>query len=166
MTKPTGASPKPRTSRWIPWTFVGMFGVILAVNGIMVAVAFETWSGLSTTEPYRRGLAHNKQAAEIERQERLGWQVALGFAQKAPGTGELRLRAVKKAGRPILGATITARIVRPVAQGADFAVTLSGRGKGLYTTAVRFPKPGLWEVRYRIRGEGETVTAVGRITVR
>ncbi|MEQ8699381.1 MAG: FixH family protein, partial [Bauldia litoralis] len=100
MTVSTNAQPKARTQartgRWIPWTFVGMFGVILAVNGIMVAVAFDTWSGLSTTEPYRRGLAYNSQLAEIERQQKLGWQVSLGFAPGGPGAGELRLRAVDK----------------------------------------------------------------------
>lgn len=166
MTARTGDAPKARTGRWIPWTFVGMFGVILAVNGIMVTLAFYTWSGLSTADPYRRGLAHNQTVAEIERQERLGWKVSLGFTPGGPGAGELRLRALNKAGRPILGATVTATVIRPVVQGADFTVTVPGRGKGLYTADVRFPKPGQWEVRYRIHGDGETVTAVGRIRVR
>ncbi len=162
---PSEGQPEARSGRWIPWTFVGMFGVILAANGIMVAFAFGTWSGLSADDPYRRGLAHNKHVETVTRQQELGWQVGLGFKPSGPGAGELRLRALDREGRPILGANVTATVVRPVVRGQDFTVTLSGRGKGMYTPVVRFPKPGLWEVRYTIDGNGETVNAARRIKV-
>lgn len=159
-------TPEARRGRWIPWTFVGMFGIILLANGIMVTAAFDSWSGLSTTDAYHKGLLHDRQIAERDREEHLGWQVSSGFEQRAPGAGELRLRALDKAGNPILGAEVVAKVVRPVVEGSDFTVTLPGRGAGLYTLPVQFPKRGLWEVRYRIHGNGETVSAVHRIQVK
>jgi nitrogen fixation protein FixH len=155
-----------RSGRWIPWTFVGMFGIILAVNGTMVALALDTWSGLSTTEPYRRGLMHDRQLAEVEREQKLGWKVSGGFKQTRPGGGVIELRALDRDGRPILGAKVVARVVRPVVEGSDFTVTLPGRGAGLYTADVAFPKRGLWELRYRVVGNGDKVSAIHRIRVK
>jgi nitrogen fixation protein FixH len=160
------AAPSERRSRWIPWTFVAMFGVIVAVNGIMVMSALDTWSGLATNDPYHHGLKYNRKIAEVERERKLGWQLASGFHATAPGRGELRLRAFDRNGRPIMGAKVVAKVVRPVTFGLDFTVALAGRGAGLYAAAVRFPKRGLWEVRYHIAGNGERVTAVRRIEVK
>ncbi len=160
-------APTQRSGRWIPWTFVGMFAIILAVNGTMVTLALETWSGLSTKEPYRRGLLHDRQLAEIEREQRLGWKVSVGFKPTAPGNGDIELRALDRAGKPILGAKVVARVVRPVVEGSDFTVTLlPGRDAGLYVASVHFPLRGLWEVRYSVVGDGDKVTAIHRFQVK
>ena len=61
--------------RWIPWAFVAFFGVVLAVNAVMIWVAFVTWPGLETTSAYQKGLAYNRTLAASQAQEALGWRV-------------------------------------------------------------------------------------------
>jgi nitrogen fixation protein FixH len=45
-----------RFGRWIPWSFVGLFFLVLAVNGTMIAIAVSSFTGLETTNAYQRGL--------------------------------------------------------------------------------------------------------------
>lgn len=164
------ASPRgtgtPRRSLWIPWLFVAMFGVIIAVNLVMALFAFDSWTGLSADDPYKRGLVHNKLQAAIARQDKLGWEIAL--AQTPVGNQRARLRmALKDAdGQRVTWAQIQVRLVRPVAQGADFGTTLHHTGGGRYEAVVTFPHPGLWEARYRIRTAAHTLHAIRRFEVK
>ena len=52
--------------RWIPWLFVGLFALVLVVNGSMIFVAFSTFPGLETTNAYQRGLAYNRQLDAVD----------------------------------------------------------------------------------------------------
>ena len=54
--------------RWIPWSFVALFGVIVIANGTMMFFAFDSWTGLSTDDSYKRGLVYNESLAERDAQ--------------------------------------------------------------------------------------------------
>ena len=84
----TANGDRERRSRWIPWTFVWGFVVILAANGIMVFFAFDSFTGISTDDAYRRGLGFNEQVEARQRAETLGWQVA---ARLDSGAADRRL---------------------------------------------------------------------------
>ncbi|HOT83126.1 MAG TPA: FixH family protein, partial [Candidatus Defluviicoccus seviourii] len=43
---------------WYPWIFVGGMLIVVAVNAVMAIVAVGTFSGLETTDHYRKGLAY------------------------------------------------------------------------------------------------------------
>ena len=155
-----------RRSLWIPWLFVGMFGVIIAVNLTMALFAFDSWTGLAVNDPYKQGLVHNRTQAAVRAQEKLGWD--LGLAQVPLGHRRARLSLVMTDDRkqPVTWATVTVMLVRPVSAGADFQVRLSHQGGGRYEAVVAFPHPGLWEARYRIATAAHRLAAVKRLTVR
>ena len=154
-----------RRSLWIPWLFVGMFGVIIAVNLTMALFAFDSWTGLAANDPYKQGLVHNRTLAAVRAQEKLGWDV--GVAQQALGNGRARLALLMKDDRqqPVTWAKVTVVLVRPVAAGADFKARLTHQGGGRYEAVIAFPHRGLWEARYRIETKAHRLAAIKRLKV-
>lgn len=164
---PPRASPEQaRRSLWIPWVFVGMFGIIIAVNAAMAIFAFGSWTGLSADDPYRRGLVHNQSQAAIARQEQLGWDIAVGAKPLGERRVRLRLRIRNADREPVTWAKVKALLVRPVSQGQDFAADLRHTGDGVYEADISFPAGGLWEARYQVRTRRHRLHAVRRLEVR
>lgn len=167
---PSAPSALPRPpggrARWIPWAFVGGFAIVVAANGIMIHFALSTWSGLTTSEPYTKGLRHNAELAAEARQKALGWSAAHEFRDRGGGAGTLRLELRARDGAPLDGATVSALLVRPAQHGLDAEVALAPVGRGQYEGVVALPRPGLWEVRYRVRRGGDEFSAVARIEAR
>lgn len=151
--------------RWIPWSFVGLFLIILIANGTMMFFAFDSWTGLSTDDSYKRGLVYNESLAEREAQAMLGWKMAAGYRKTGRLSGELRVRMTDKAGAPLYDANVVAIVRRPVAKGHDFRLTFEQIGDGRYRARTSFPMPGQWEVRYRVVRKGRHFEAQQRIKV-
>lgn len=151
--------------KWIPWSFVAMFGVILIANGTMMFFAFTTWNGMATNDSYRRGLAYNQSLKEKEAQAQMGWKMASGFRSTGRLAGEVRLRMTDRTGQPLSGATIVALVRRPVTKGSDFKLHFNHVGNGRYRSRASFPFPGQWELRYQVDHAGRRFQAQQRITV-
>ena len=151
---------------WIPWSFVGFFAVVLLANGIMIFVALNTWTGMSTDDPYDRGLNFNDQIAEARAQDELGWTVTLEFAQTGAESGQLQLAMADAWGNWLDRAVVRAQLVRPSHHGDDFEAELSYAGFGVYATDIRFPMPGLWDVRVQADHERGTYRLHDRIFLR
>lgn len=165
MTEGTGrAGERERRSRWIPWTFVWGFVVVLAANGIMVFFAFDSFTGVSTDDSYRRGLGFNKQLEAQQRASELAWQVAARMDKTAAGR-RLVLALRDKAGRPLSSASVRAEFRRPIERGLDFAVALKPLGEGRYDAPVHAPRPGQWQVTFHIALGGESIVAERRFVV-
>jgi nitrogen fixation protein FixH len=162
---PSLARPAPG-GRWIPWLFVAFFGVVLAANGIMLAIALQSWNGLATEHAYQKGLAYNATLEAAARWAALGWRAELTFRQTGPRAGELVLSLEDRAGRPISGAETQGWLVRPTHQGFDQEVVLQARGDGRYRAAVALPLAGQWEARLAVPAGGERHELTRRILVR
>jgi nitrogen fixation protein FixH len=130
----TGMQPRDRI---IPWYFVMFFVVIAGVNAVMVTLAIRTHSGTVTDHPYEKGLAYNQVVNAEERQEALGWDSKISYAQ-----GILNFSLHDKNNQPIIPEKATATIIRPTQSGLDFTLELK-----VAETPVTFPVNGLWEVR-------------------
>lgn len=155
----------PRRSRWIPWVFVGGFLVVVAANATMVVFAVGSFTGLTTTEPYTKGLRFNDRIREAEAQRRLGWQLAARFDAPGARHGAVEIRLTDRGGAPISDAAIAVTFSRPVEKGHDFTIALRAGGTGRYAAAAEFPLPGIWDVTYRIERGADTLTARERVRV-
>jgi len=141
-----------RGDSWIPWAFVGFFVVVVLVNGIMIWVAFATWTGISgeNANSYRQGLSYNERLAAVRAQDALGWQAAVRFEsdESAVRSGALAFDLAEANGGPLVGAEVTAQLLRPTHPGQDFAVPLLPAGApGTYAADITFPLPGQWDVQ-------------------
>ncbi len=158
----TGAR-RAQSGWWIPWTFVGFFVLVFAVNGVMVWFALSSWTGLEITNPYERGLTYNRALEAAREQAALGWQADLRFEQTGPRHGTLEFRLQDRDGGRLAGAKVDAELVRPTEEGHDFALDLSEREPGRYRAEVELPLPGQWEVRLAARARGEVYRLSPRI---
>lgn len=167
MTEGASMSEQPeRKSLWIPWLFVGGFGIMLIANAALAIFAFDSWTGLTDSDPYRSGLAHNETLDRRAAQNELGWRVAAAFRAEQGRRGTLAVRVTGPDGGPLTGARVEAQIIRPLRRGLGFSLPMQPAGDGRFEAPVTFPADGIWDVEYRVvRGENELV-AHQRIQVR
>jgi nitrogen fixation protein FixH len=161
----TLAARLPRRSRWIPWVFVGGFLLVVAVNATLIVFAVQSFSGLTTSEPYTKGLRFNDQIREAEVYERLGWHVAARFRALGARSGVVEMKLVDRGGAPLSDAEVNAEFSRPVEQNRDFTLTLRSQGDGRYVARAEFPLAGIWDVKYRIERAGQMLKARDRLQV-
>lgn len=136
---------------WYPWIFVAAMGVVVLVNGVMVAFALGTWTGLETEGHYEKGLAYNRTLAAARAQAERGWRVDFALdAVTADGdtrTATLSATFAEADGTLLTGLDARAVILRPTREGHDQEVPLAAAGNGVYRAVVTFPLPGQWDVR-------------------
>ncbi|MBE0533298.1 MAG: FixH family protein [Rhodospirillales bacterium] len=141
---------------WYPWIFVAAMGVVVVVNGALVAFALGSWTGLETEGHYEKGLAYNRDLAAAQAQAERGWRLTFSLDEVTADTRSGRISAAftDHDGRPLTDLDIRAVIRRPTAEGYDQEVPLASTGHGLYGASVVFPLPGQWEVRiHAYRGD-------------
>jgi len=161
----TQARRRPGRGSWIPWAFVAFFGVVFIANGILVWIAFASWTGLETASSYRHGLAYNR-AIEAERaQAALDWTVDFEVAQTAPRAAALDLLMIDRFGGLIDDAAVRATFVRPTHEGFDRAVELPYHHDGHYVAEVDLPLAGVWDVRIEARAGGDVYRLRERIVL-
>lgn len=133
--------------RWIPWTIVAGFAIVIAVNGALIYFAMSTFTGVETDRHYERGLAYNQTIAAAEAETARGWRLEPVFESRGPGVGRLTVVFADRDGAPLSGAVVRAYFVRPTQAGHDVDVPLTERGGGRYAADVALPLAGQWDLR-------------------
>jgi len=150
-----------RKSRWIPWTFVGFFGVVFVANAVMIWFALTTFTGLDREEPYLRGVDYNAVLEEERRQDALGWTAAVEADAE-----RLAVDVADSLEQPLRGAVVYAEITRPVNAALDFSAGLAPAGDGRYAAAIDWPAPGRWDVLVTVERDGRVFQHHRRLVVR
>jgi len=150
--------------RWIPAIIVAGFLVMIAVNGTMVWFALGTWTGLTTDQAYREGLAYNETLNEAAATAALNWNVDVDV--DARGAGQVAELTITEAdGAPVDGATIQGLFVRPTQEGFDFDVAFRQVAAGRYVAEFAAPLPGQWDLRFEIDRGGDVYRDVRRVKI-
>ncbi|SHI70185.1 Nitrogen fixation protein FixH [Roseomonas rosea] len=129
-----------RRGRWIPWAFVGAFGVVIAVNGVLITAAVRTYSGTTTAGAYDRGRGYGEVLAEAARQRALGWQSEI---TRDPGAVAVSVRLPDGSPLPA-DARVTGSLQRPLER-ASVPLDFHPAAPGGWRSAVELPAPGAWE---------------------
>ena len=159
--RPTGNLP----GHWIPWVFVGLFLLVLAVNGTMITIAVSTFNGLETTNAYEKGLAYNDRLAAAAEQEQLGWKASLDTAPNEQGQVTLTFDLSDRLGAPITAADVHAHVDRPLQAGHDQTGQLEETADGRYEVTLDLPFKGQWDVRITADARGERYRLTERIHI-
>ncbi len=149
------------SGRWIPWTFVGGFVIVVAVNLTLLLLSLGTWPGLETHDAYEKGLAYNDVLDAASAQAARGWSNQTTYSD-----GELRVTITDASGAGIEGLRVIGILVRPTHEGLDQRVVLTATGGGTYAAKVALPFAGNWDLRLRAEGSGEPWFASTRLWVR
>jgi len=143
------------TGRHVLIGVLAFFAVVFAANGAFVYLALDTWSGLSTKNPYQRGVTYNETLAAAAAQKALGWHARLGFTDLGAGRGRIEITFTDKRGAPLDYLEVGGTIRRPTREGLDRDVSLAHTGPGRYGVELNFPKSGQWDLRLVARGRDD-----------
>jgi nitrogen fixation protein FixH len=132
---------KPITGRQVFWGFAIFFGVVFAMNGVFMYYALSTYTGLDTTNSYRRGLNYNDRVRAEARQMRLGWKPTIALNARADKV-TLNLRTASDL--PVPNLIVTALLNRPTTADFDRNLTLLEVSPGRYEASFKALKPGNW----------------------
>ncbi|TDH60939.1 nitrogen fixation protein fixH [Dankookia rubra] len=133
---------QPRRSAWIPWIFVGGMALVVAVNGVLIFAAVDTFTGVTTGRSYDRGRAYNHVLAEAARQDALGWTGSVALAG-----GVLRVAVRDREGNPVAG-RLDGVLRRPV-EGTELPFAPAAATPGEWQAPVEL-RAGQWEARLRL----------------
>ena len=165
MIAATRRPPWPRGA-WIPWAFVLFFVVVTAVNAVMIWVAVESWTGLSSGDSYEQGLRYNQNLEAAQRQAELGWQPRLTARRLGSDQAEAELRLSDRQGQPVTDAVIEASFERPVQPDHDVEVELKPVGPGQYRAGFALPAVGVWDAHVVIRRGDDRYVLQQRLMLR
>ncbi len=134
------------TGRKVLICMIAFFGVVFAVNGVMIKVALDTMPGLEVDSAYSASLSFNREARAAEAQAERAWRVDAHVERDAGGQAVLRVEARDRAGVPLTGLAFSARLARPADKRFDRLVDLNEHEAGIYRGAIADIAAGQWDL--------------------
>jgi len=152
---PQGGSEGARL--WTGWTILlsllGFFGVVFAVNGVMIYEALSTLSGVDTDSAYQAGLEFEQNVAMAKAQDARHWRVEAKLTP-APAGERLDVSARDAAGQPLGGMQAAAVFERPTDRRLDRAVVLVEDAAGRFHGSAEVTT-GQWDLVIELTRHGE-----------
>jgi len=148
--------PRELTGRAVLFWFLGFFGFVFVVNGILVQAATSTFGGLETSSSYKAGLKFKDDIEQAERQAALHWKVDGKLARDNNGEAVLDVSVRDAKGQPVAGLSGVARLAHPATSRLDHEIALAAQGTGSLHGAVAAPA-GQWELIIDLERGGDRV---------
>jgi nitrogen fixation protein FixH len=141
----TPPPPRPITGRMVLIGFVAFFGLVTAVNAVMIRAATSTFGGVETGSAYKAGLEFKHEIAAARAQDARHWQVDGRFLRQGARQALVEIMARDRTGSPLSGLALTARLAHPTDARRDHAVAVTETGPGLFRGAIEVT-PGQWDL--------------------
>ncbi|WP_340647365.1 FixH family protein [Phenylobacterium sp.] len=109
--------------------FVSFFLVVIVVNVAFTVMAIRTYPGQVSRTPYEDGVAYNAKLAQLNAQARLGWRAAA----RAGDDGAVMVTFLDRAGRPVTGLKVAAKLERPATETGRKNAFLPETAPGAYS---------------------------------
>lgn len=160
------AAPRPLTGRKVFLFATAFFGLIAAMNAVMITLAIGSFPGLEVDSSYRAGLKYPQELAVARAQAGLGWHVTAHAVRHADGAVDVAVRVEDGGGAPIAGLAATALLKRPADAAFDRPVALAEAEAGRYAGAAADAAPGLYDLVVTLDGgDGRTFRSVNRLVL-
>ena len=147
----------------VPWLFVAGLAIVIAVNGTMMWLAIDSFSGLYSDHARERGVHYNQVVAEQQSRDALGWTVQAGWQ---PGSNRLDLTLSDANGQPLEATVVSVELIRPAEKRPPVEVTMSGLGGGKFSGSVVLPARGNWDADIVIEARGRRFALTKRLFLR
>jgi len=159
-------APRELTGLAVLMCFVGFFGVVFAVNALLVQVATSTFGGVETSSSYKAGLMFSREKEQSDRQQALHWQVDGHIGRNAAGEAVLEINARDARGAALGGLTAEARLMHPADSRLDHSIALNRSGSGQFRGETS-AQPGQWELVVDLyNGTDRMFRSRSRVTLR
>jgi nitrogen fixation protein FixH len=146
---------RPLRGRTVLATLLAFFGVVGAVNALMIHYAISSFRGEVTNHPYETGLAYNSEIAAARAQEARNWDVEVKLVSDASGR-RLAVVARDAQGQLIPGLNIIGLFASPVDGTLDRRIGLSEVATGTYMGKVSVAS-GYWDLEILAKREQATL---------
>jgi nitrogen fixation protein FixH len=154
------------TGRHVLQWLVAFFGIVFAVNGVLVRAAISTFGGVETLSSYRAGLQFEQEVGLVARQDALHWQVTGKLARDSAGVAVLDVTARDAQGAPLSGLTADARLAHPADDRLDRVIAVRSVAGGVFHGAAE-AQPGQWELIVDLyRGDQRVFRSRSRVSLR
>ena len=154
------------TGRHVLLGLIAFFGVVFAVNGVLVRAAISTFGGVETASSYKAGLQFEHEVAVAERQDALHWQVSGTLRRAGAGQAVLDLTARDARGAPLAGLSADARLAHPADERLDRVIEVRSVAAGVFHGQAA-AQPGQWDLIVDLYRGGERVfRSQSRVTLR
>ena len=154
------------TGRHVLLWLVAFFGIVFAVNGVLVRAAISTFGGVETLSSYRAGLQFEQEVGLVARQDALHWQVTGKLARDSAGVAVLDVTARDAQGAPLSGLTADARLAHPADDRLDRVIAVRSVAGGVFHGAAQ-AQPGQWELIVDLyRGDQRVFRSRSRVSLR
>ena len=145
--------PRQWTGRMVLFCLLGFFGVVFAVNGVMVREALSTFGGLETESSYKAGRMFEQEIARAKAQDARQWHVDAKVTSAA-NDARLDIDVRDVAGRPLTGVDAAATFERPTDRRMDRDVALTESEPGHFHGSVDIPA-GQWDLVIELSRHGD-----------
>jgi len=160
------AVPRPLTGRTVLFAAVAFFGVVAAMNAVMIFLAVKSFPGLEVDSSYRAGLHYPEELVAARTQAGLGWHVAARAVRHPDGGVDVAVTVADRNGAPIAGLAAQALLKRPADAAMDRPVALAEAESGRYSGAVAGAAPGLYDLVVTLDGgDGRAFRSVNRLVL-
>lgn len=145
---------------------LAFFGIVFAVNGVLVQAAISTFGGVETASSYQAGLQFEQDVAVAQRQDARHWRIGGKLVRDGAGQAVLDIDARDAGGAPLAGLTATALLAHPADQRLDHAIPVRAVAAGVFHGQAVAP-PGQWELIIDLyRGDARLFRTRSRVTLR
>jgi nitrogen fixation protein FixH len=151
----TAVSNRTLTGRTVLFCLLGFFGLIFAMNVVLVRVALSSFGGVETESSYKAGLSFKNDVAAAQEQDARHWAVEAKLQQSADGT-LLTVSARDEDGRPLAGLALEARLSHPTDKRHDVVVELPEIAPGRFQGTTAAPN-GQWDLVIGLKRNDEQV---------
>jgi nitrogen fixation protein FixH len=144
--------------RWTGLTILlallGFFGVVFAVNGVMIFAALSTRTGTDTDSAYQAGRMFEHDVALAKAQDARRWQVDAKVTPAPDGGRRVDVVARDASGKPIGGMVLSAIFERPTDRRLDRAVVVTEDSPGTFHGTAAIPA-GQWDLVIELTRQGD-----------
>ncbi len=133
------------TGRGVLAWLVVFFGVIFAANGALVWFAYASWNGVETQSSYKDGSYFPREQRNAQAQAQRDWHVEAEVVRSGGGA-DIDVTLRDRAGHPLSGLTVTARMERPSHDREDESIVLSEGEVGKYRGRFDRLERGNWHL--------------------
>lgn len=146
--------PRVITGRTVLICFVTFFGIIFAMNFVMVRVAISTFSGVETESSYKAGLSFKNDVAAAHAQDALHWSVEAKLLRG--DTSKIVLTARDAQQTPVSGLVTEINLAHPTDKRRDVAVEFVETSSGQFESLTALPE-GRWDLVIGLKRDDRTV---------
>jgi len=133
---------------------LGFFGVIFAVNGVMIYEALSTLTGVDTDSAYQAGRMFEKDVEMAKAQDARRWRVDVRVTPSPGGERRLDVEARDATGEPLRDVVATAVFERPTDRRLDRSVSVAEDAPGHFDGSAEIA-PGQWDLVIELSRQGD-----------